>query len=135
MKKRASIFLEFSKIYFLLNKLDIHLLLLLNFNKPHFKIFLRYLNIHFILTGQSLRACVLRCFCHVQLFVTLWTVVHQDPLSMGFSRPEYWRGLPSSRGSSLPRDQTRVSYMSCIGRRVLYHLRIPPLQSSGNLAV
>ena len=102
MKKRASIFLEFSKIYFLLNKLDIHLLLLLNFNKPHFKIFLRYLNIHFILTGQSLRACVLSCFCHVQLFVTLWTVVHQDPLSMGFSRQEYWRELACPLPGDLP---------------------------------
>ena len=35
MKKRASIFLKFSKIYFLLNTLDIHLLLLLNFNVGH----------------------------------------------------------------------------------------------------
>ena len=34
-QKRASIFLEFSKIYFLLNTLDIHLLLLLNFNVGH----------------------------------------------------------------------------------------------------
>ena len=30
----------------------------------------------------------------VQLFVTLWTVARQAPLSMGFSRPEYWSGLP-----------------------------------------
>ena len=27
-------------------------------------------------------------------FATLWTVAHQDPLSMGFSRQEYWSGLP-----------------------------------------
>ena len=32
----------------------------------------------------------------VQLFVTPWTVVHQAPLSMGFSRQEYWSGLPFS---------------------------------------
>ena len=31
---------------------------------------------------------------HVWLFVTLWTVAHQAPLSMGFSRQEYWSGLP-----------------------------------------
>ena len=31
---------------------------------------------------------------HVWLFVTLWTVVCQAPLSMGFSRQEYWSGLP-----------------------------------------
>ena len=33
-------------------------------------------------------------FSPVQLFVTLWTVAHQAPLSMGFSRQEYWSGLP-----------------------------------------
>ena len=31
---------------------------------------------------------------HVQLFFTLWTVAHQAPPSMGFSRQEYWSGLP-----------------------------------------
>ena len=33
-------------------------------------------------------------FNHVRLFVTLQTVVHQAPLSVGFSRQEYWSGLP-----------------------------------------
>ena len=33
-------------------------------------------------------------FSRVQLFVTPWTVAHQAPLSMGFSRQEYWSGLP-----------------------------------------
>ena len=32
-----------------------------------------------------------------------------------------WVAVPSSRGSSLPRDQTWVSYVSCSGRQVLYH--------------
>ena len=31
---------------------------------------------------------------HVQLFATPWTVAHQAPRSMGFSRQEYWSGLP-----------------------------------------
>ena len=31
---------------------------------------------------------------HVWLFVTPWTVAHQAPLSVGFSRQEYWSGLP-----------------------------------------
>ena len=35
-------------------------------------------------------------FSCVRLFVTLWTVTHQAPLSMGFSRQEYWSGLPCS---------------------------------------
>ena len=32
-----------------------------------------------------------------------------------------WVAMPFFRGSSQPRDQTHVSYISCIGRRVLYH--------------
>ena len=32
----------------------------------------------------------------VQLFVTPWTGAHQAPLSMEFSRPDYWNGLPFS---------------------------------------
>ena len=62
--------------------------------------------------------CVLSFFSHVRLFVTLWIVVHQDPLSMGFSRPEYWSGLPCPSPGDLPdpRNQTCMSYVSCIGK-------------------
>ena len=35
-----------------------------------------------------------KSFTHVLLFVTLWTVAHQAPPSMGFSKQEYWSGLP-----------------------------------------
>ena len=143
----------------------------------------------------------MKSFSCVRLFATPWTVVPQAPLSMGFSRQEYWSGLPfpppldllnpgietasfavpalqenslplnheasplcllcvcakllqscptlcdpmdcsppgscvhgilqakilkwvaipSSRGSSQSRDSTQVSYVSCTGRRVLYH--------------
>ena len=35
-------------------------------------------------------------------FVILWTVVHQAPLSMGFSRQEYWSGLPFPSPGYLP---------------------------------
>ena len=38
--------------------------------------------------------CVLSCFSHIQLFGNPWTVAQQAPLSMGFSRQEYWNGLP-----------------------------------------
>ena len=37
---------------------------------------------------------ILSCFSCVRLFVTLWTVAHQVSLFMGFSRQEYWSGLP-----------------------------------------
>ena len=38
----------------------------------------------------------------VQLFATLWTVAHQAPLYMGFSRQEYWSGLPFPYPGDLP---------------------------------
>ena len=42
--------------------------------------------------SHSVRVCSVAC--HVQLFVNLRTVAHQAPLSMMFSRQEYWSGLP-----------------------------------------
>ena len=38
----------------------------------------------------------------VRLFVTLWTVAYQASLSMGFSRQEYWSGLPFPSPGDLP---------------------------------
>ena len=38
----------------------------------------------------------------VQLFVTLWSVACQAPLSMGFSRQEHWSGLPLPSPGDLP---------------------------------
>ena len=35
-----------------------------------------------------------RSLSHVQLSATPWTAAHQAPLSMGFSRQEYWSGVP-----------------------------------------
>ena len=35
-------------------------------------------------------------------YATPWTVVHQAPLSMGFSRHEYWSGLPFPPPGDLP---------------------------------
>ena len=39
---------------------------------------------------------------HVQLFATLWTIVLQTPLSMEFSRQEYWSGWPFPSPGNLP---------------------------------
>ena len=38
----------------------------------------------------------------VQLFATPWTVARQAPLSMGFSKQEYWSGLPFPSPGDLP---------------------------------
>ena len=55
-------------------------------------------------------------FNHVQLFVTLWTVAHQAPLCMGFSRQEYWSGLSCPPPEDLPHAGMELSslYVSCI---------------------
>ena len=39
---------------------------------------------------------------HVRLFAAPWTVAHQAPLSMGFSRQEYWSGSPFPSPGDLP---------------------------------
>ena len=44
----------------------------------------------------------MKSLSHVQLFVTPWTVAHQAPQSMGFSRQEYWSGLPFPSPGDLP---------------------------------
>ena len=41
-------------------------------------------------------------YCCLQLFVILWTVALQAPLSLGFSRQEYWSGLPGPPPGDLP---------------------------------
>ena len=46
--------------------------------------------------------CVLSHFSCIRLYVTPWTVACQAPLSMGFSRQEYWNGLPCSLPGDLP---------------------------------
>ena len=50
-------------------------------------------------------------------------VVHQAPLSMGFSRQDYWSGLPCPPPVHLPDPGIEPTslYVSCIGRWVLYH--------------
>ena len=62
--------------------------------------------------------------------MTLWTVARQAPLSMGFSRQEYWRGLPRPPPWDLPDPgiQTRVS---CITGGFLncYAIREAPANS------
>ena len=62
-------------------------------------------------------------FSRVQLFATLWNVSRQAPVSMGILQARILElvAMPSSRGSSQSRDWTCVTYVSHIGRPVLYH--------------
>ena len=58
-------------------------------------------------------SCMLSCFSHIRLFETLSTVACKAPLSMGYSRQEYWSGLPFHPSGKLlnPRIE-RLSLMS-----------------------
>ena len=61
---------------------------------------------------------MLSCFSHVQLFTTLCTIACQAPLSMGFSRQEYWSGLPCPPLGDLPHPGTDPSLLHRLHRQV-----------------
>ena len=74
--------------------------------------------------GSMKTARVLSCYSCAWLSETPWTVAHQAPLSMGFSRQEYWSGLPCPPPGDLPTPGIKpasITFISCIGRWVLYH--------------
>ena len=62
---------------------------------------------------------VLSHFSHVRLFVTLWTVARQASLSIGFSRPESWSGLPFPSPGIFPTHKLKPGLLHY--RWILYH--------------
>ena len=56
----------------------------------------------------------------VQLFVTPWTVAYQAPPSIGFSRQEYWGGLPFPSPEIFPTQGLNPDLLDC--RQMLYRL-------------
>ena len=55
--------------------------------------------------------CMLSHFSHVRL-VTLWTIVLQTSLSVGFSSQEYWSGLPLPTPGDLPHPAIKPSFLT-----------------------
>ena len=51
---------------------------------------------------DALKKVKVKSLSRVQLFVTSWTVAHQAPPSVGFSRQECWSGLPFPSPGDLP---------------------------------
>ena len=49
---------------------------------------------------------------HVQLFAAPWTVAHHAPLSLGFSRQEYWSRLPLPSPGDLPDPGIEPAYLA-----------------------
>ena len=69
--------------------------------------------------------CVCSC-CRVRLFVTQWIVAHQAPLSMEFSRQEYWTGLPFPSLGDLPDPEIKPASLALAGGLLpLNHLGSP----------
>ena len=72
---------------------------------------------------MAVMARVLNC---VRLFATLWTIAQQAPLSMEFSRQEYWSGLPLPTPGDIPNpriepdslwlchEKPSIHYMACL---------------------
>ena len=83
----------------------------------------------------------------VQLFATPWTVAYQAPQSMGFSRQEYWRGLPFPSPGDLPNPgidpgspalqtdvlPSREAYWSRVSEVFFLLCLLPPVVSVGLL--
>ena len=55
----------------------------------------------------------MKSLSHVQLFATPWTAAYQAPLSMGFSRQEYWSGVPLPS----PKDTERKAKRAVMRRQ------------------
>ena len=55
--------------------------------------------------AKSLQSCLTLC--------NPWTIAHQAPLSMGFSRQEYWSGLPRPPPGDLPNPDIEPESLTC----------------------
>ena len=71
--------------------------------------------------------CVLSC---VRLLATPWTVARQAPLSLRFSRQEYWRGLPCPPPGDLPNPETEPMSPALAGG---FFTTAPPWDKTQNL--
>ena len=90
----------------------------------------------FLQVNLSLRSSwlLLSRFSCVRLFTTPWTAAYQAPPSMGFSRQEYWSGVPLPSPASGRCPQSKQScFFSCIYIYTIYsltHRSLPPPSSS-----
>ena len=75
-----------------------------------------------VLLGKFLCLCA-QSLSHVWVFATPWIVACQGSSVHGISQARIleWVAISFSRGSSLPKDQTHVSWFSCIDRWILYN--------------
>ena len=63
---------------------------------------------------------------HVRLSGTPWTVAHQAPLSMGFSKQEYWRGLSIPTPRYLPNPRIKPMSLAFPAMANGFFTTVPP---------
>ena len=73
--------------------------------------------------------CIYVLVCSVWLFVTPWTVAHQAPLSMGFSRQEFWSRFPVPSPEDLRSPGTESTFLQFLYWGWILH----PLSHQGSL--
>ena len=87
------------------------------------------------LVSDSLSLCLFMCVCALTcawFFATLWTVACQAPLSMGFSRQEYWSELPFPPPGGCPHpgvESTSPVFPALAGR---FFTTVPPWKPQAN---
>ena len=69
--------------------------------------------------------CMVNHFSRVQLFAAPWTIAHQAPLSMGFSRQEYWSGLLCPPPGDLPSREIEP-HLFCLRHQQMCSLPLAP---------
>ena len=82
--------LKFSSFFFRVQGHNLFFLLPFFFFSSQFLLFPLIIHYCLVFNSYNLCACVLSCFSCVWLFVTLQTIALQSPLSMGFSKQDYW---------------------------------------------
>ena len=78
--------------------------------------------------GKPLLYSKVKSLSHVRLFATPWTVAHQAPQSMEFSRQEYWSGLPFPLQGTFPTQGLNPGLPHCRPDALLSEPPGKPLQ-------
>ena len=78
------------------------------------------------LHGWHLACMHAKSLSHIWLFATLWTVAHQTPLSMRFSRQEYWSGLPCPSPGDLPDPGIKHASLTSPALAGKFFTTVPP---------
>ena len=89
-------------------------------NRKEFKTEYEYAYTYIYIKYTYTCICACQLVSYVLPFATPWTVAHQTPLSMGFSRQEYWSRQPVPSPGDLPSPRSNSGLLHC--RQTLHHV-------------